>query len=205
MFGTDFYTPTRSGPNSGSLAITYSSGPNVFRFNYGTNLTDAENATWAATNGQWLHLVGVGTATSQTLYVNGIMVSNVTGLVCGDIGQVTLMNIGRLAVSGYDDFDGRMDEVRIFNRALSATEVQQLYSYEYAVQFEPTISLLKVQPSFSNLIPGTNYQLQVSTNLSGIFTNYGSAFIATNFNMTYPQYFNVDDWNQLFFRLQESP
>lgn len=115
------------------------------------------------------------------------------------------MNIGRLAVSGYDDFDGRMDEVRIFNRALSATEVQQLYSYEYAVQFEPTISLLKVQPSFSNLIPGTNYQLQVSTNLSGIFTNYGSAFIATNFNMTYPQYFNVDDWNQLFFRLQESP
>ena len=70
----------------------------------------------------------------------------------------------------------------------------------------PIVSLLKaVQPSFSNLIAGTNYQLQISTNLNGTFTNYGSAFTATNTSMTYTQYFNVDNWNQLFFRLQESP
>jgi photosystem II stability/assembly factor-like uncharacterized protein len=65
----------------------------------------------------------------------------------------------------------------------------------------PTLSLLKaVEPQFSNLIIGENYQLQVSGNLT-TWTNQGTPFIATNSIVTYPQYFNVSDWNQLFFRL----
>jgi hypothetical protein len=59
-----------------------------------------------------------------------------------------------------------------------------------------------VQPTFANLILSTNYQLQITTNLSETFTNSGSAFIATNNTMIYPQYFNVTNFNQLFFRLQ---
>jgi hypothetical protein len=200
-----------SGPNAGNLEITFRPGsPQQFVFAYGTNLNNATMATWAAsfTNGQWLHLVGVGTATSEQLYVNGILVSNVTGLVSSDIGQATVMNIGRDVSNGggpgYDDFDGRMDEVRIYNRALSATEVQQLYDYEYAFQFEPSISLLKaVKPSFNYLLPGTNYQLQVSSDLNTWTTN--STFTATNTSMTYTQYFDVDNWNTLFFRLQVAP
>ena len=70
----------------------------------------------------------------------------------------------------------------------------------------PQTSLVKaVVPTFSNLMTGTNYQLQVSTSANGTFTNYGSVFTATNFNMTYPQYWNVVSWNQLYFRLQVSP
>jgi hypothetical protein len=60
-----------------------------------------------------------------------------------------------------------------------------------------------VKPTFSFLTVGTNYQLQVSTSLTGTFTNYGSAFTATNSNMVYPQYWDVANWNQLFFRLQQ--
>jgi hypothetical protein len=64
------------------------------------------------------------------------------------------------------------------------------------------VGLIKaVQPLFSSLVIGTNYQLQISTNLSGTFTNYGSTFAATNSTIIYPQYFDVADWNQLFFRL----
>jgi hypothetical protein len=65
----------------------------------------------------------------------------------------------------------------------------------------PTISLLKaVEPQFSNLIIGANYQLQVSGNLN-TWTNQGIPFIATNSMIMYPQYFNVANWNQLYFRL----
>jgi hypothetical protein len=60
-------------------------------------------------------------------------------------------------------------------------------------------------PSFSNLSLGTNYQLQVSKNLNGSFTNYGSLFTATNSTMIYPQNFNVANWSKLFFRLQVAP
>ena len=67
------------------------------------------------------------------------------------------------------------------------------------------IGLIKaVSPAFSDLLIGTNYQLQISGDLNN-WTNQGSAFMATNPTSIYPQYWNVDDWGQLFFRLQVSP
>jgi len=61
-----------------------------------------------------------------------------------------------------------------------------------------------VKPSFSDLFVGTNYQLQVSSGLN-TWTNQGSPFPATFPSMDYPQYFDVDDWSQLFFRLLITP
>ena len=69
----------------------------------------------------------------------------------------------------------------------------------------PSVNLIKaVKPSFDYLFLGTNYQLQVSGDLN-TWTNQGSAFTATNSSMVYTQYFDVDNWNQLFFRLQVAP
>jgi hypothetical protein len=67
------------------------------------------------------------------------------------------------------------------------------------------VTLIKaVRPSFVNLSLGTNYQLQVSSNMS-TWTNQGSPFTATNSAMIYPQYFDVDNWAKLFFRVQSVP
>jgi hypothetical protein len=72
------------------------------------------------------------------------------------------------------------------------------------VQFVPNISLLEaVQPSFNYLLPGTNYQLQISSDFNTWTTN--STFTATNTSMIYTQLFYVTNWNQLFFRLQVAP
>jgi hypothetical protein len=69
----------------------------------------------------------------------------------------------------------------------------------------PQVGLAKVfEPTFANLILGTNYQLQVSGDLH-TWTNQGSALTASNSSIVYPQYFNVATWNQLFFRLQVAP
>jgi hypothetical protein len=98
-------------------------------------------------------------------------------------------------------FEGRIDDIRIYDRALSCSEVQQLYVYESG----PRVDLIKaVKPSFSNLTLTTNYQLQVSADMNN-WTNQGSAFTATNTSMVYPQYWDVDNWKQLFFRLQVNP
>jgi hypothetical protein len=76
-----------------------------------------------------------------------------------------------------------------------------LYVYESG----PRVNLIKaVKPSLSNLTPTTNYQLQVSADLNP-WTNTGSAFTATNTSMIYPQYWDVDNWGKLFFRLQVAP
>ena len=81
------------------------------------------------------------------------------------------------------------------------------YVYTPPAQF-PTLSLMRglgtVTPSFTSLQLGTNYQLQVSTDLS-TWTNTGAAFIATSASELYPQPFDVSDWSQLFFRLRSAP
>jgi hypothetical protein len=69
----------------------------------------------------------------------------------------------------------------------------------------PWITLLRaVKPSLSGLSLGTNYQLQVSGDLR-TWTNQGSPFTATNTSMVYPQYWDVDNWAMLFFRVQSAP
>lgn len=98
-------------------------------------------------------------------------------------------------------FYGMLDDVRIYDRAFSTNEVAQLYALESG----PSVGLMKaVKPSFSSLAVGANYQLQVSTDINS-WTNQGSAFTATNSSMVYPQYWDVDNWGKLFFRLQLAP
>ena len=98
-------------------------------------------------------------------------------------------------------WNGTIDDIRIYNRALSGSEVQQLYDYESG----PRVGLIKaVKPSFSNLTLTTNYQLQISGDLNN-WTNQGSVFTATNTSLIWTQYFDVDNWGNLFFRLQAAP
>ncbi len=138
--------------------------------------------------------------TNMTMFLNSE--PTVTGLVSSPITQETgnTLWIGRSAIQdvlgGYV-FHGVLDDIRIYNRALSAGEVTMLYEYESG----PRVNLIKaVKPSFTGLNIGTNYQMQVSTDLVN-WTNSGSAFTATNSSMVYPQYFDVLDWSQLYFRL----
>src|ERR1035437_6476351 len=69
-----------------------------------------------------------------------------------------------------------LDDVRIYNRALSSNEVAQLYLIE-------SLEVLNIKKAVyldsPNLKIGTNYQVQVSSDLVN-WTNSGAAFTATN-------------------------
>lgn len=105
----------------------------------------------------------------------------------------------------YSYYDGWLDEIRVYNRAFSSNEVAQLYAYESTPPPLPKVALLKaVKPALTDLVIGTNYQLQLSADMN-TWTNSGSVFTATNSSMIYPQYWDVDNWGKLFFRLQVAP
>ncbi len=151
--------------------------------------------------GVWTHVVGVRVAGKLNLYINGSPAGSVSVALPPDYSRGFVPKIGGNSGAGTDNYAGLIDDIRIYNRALSASEVQQLY----VIESGPRVDLIKaVKPSFSNLFLGTNYQLQVSSNLN-TWTNQGAAFTATNSSMASPQYFDVDSWNELFFRLQVSP
>jgi hypothetical protein len=164
------------------------------------NLASIFTAPIQLNQNEWIFVAGTYDGQSMRIYTNGIIAgqTNVSGSIATNNEALA---IGENLDDSSDFFDGAIDNIRIYNRALSSSEVQQIY----ALESSPTIGLRKaLRPVFSNLVLGSNYQIQVSTDLLA-WTNYGSAFLATNSIMDSPDYFEVDTWNQLFFRLQSVP
>jgi hypothetical protein len=152
---------------------------------------------------QWHHVVATVSGTNGCVYLDGTLDGS------GDVGNIPVNTLDvwiGLAHPGRGSgfwFNGIIDDTRIYSRALPINEVQQLY----AIESGPRVDLIKaVKPSFSNLTLTTNYQLQVSGDLK-TWTNYGAAFTATNTSMVLSGcgYFDVDNWGQLFFRVQSVP
>jgi hypothetical protein len=76
----------------------------------------------------WYHLVGVYDASAKqiSLYANGALQSTETVPAAWNAGRETV--IGRAKWGRNTDFwNGKIDDVRLYNRALSATDVSDLY------------------------------------------------------------------------------
>jgi hypothetical protein len=81
-------------------------------------------------------------------------------------------------------FDGLLDDIRIYDRALSSNEVQQLYTEEAGPPLQPQVDTHKaIQLEFSQLTIGVQYQLQFSHNKRR-WMDAGAAFTATATNQT---------------------
>ncbi|MCX6776196.1 MAG: M6 family metalloprotease domain-containing protein [Candidatus Micrarchaeota archaeon] len=97
------------------------------------NISDAVWATSCidsaitATN-SWYHIVGVWNGTHIYTYLNGILQTNNIVAFSNLQSSITTTYIGRNTASG-TLFNGTIDDVKIFNRALSATEIANMYNY----------------------------------------------------------------------------
>jgi hypothetical protein len=77
--------------------------------------------------GEWVMLTGVYNQSAQTLsfYVNGNLIAHNTEANLTN-GTSSLF-LGKHAVTNAEYFNGIVDDVLIYNKALSSVEVQQLY------------------------------------------------------------------------------
>jgi hypothetical protein len=71
----------------------------------------------------WTHIVAVHTGGVLSIYKNGVFASSTTS---GNSAALGLLNIGR-NWSGGGVFKGGVDDVRVYNRGLSAVEIATLY------------------------------------------------------------------------------
>jgi len=83
----------------------------------------------ALANGGWVHLTGVRTGPFVAVYVNGAMAGVAQQTMVGNIpATANPLRIGGTSITGTGAFfDGLIDEVRIYNRALSAQEILNDY------------------------------------------------------------------------------
>ena len=75
---------------------------------------------------QWYHIVGTYDGSELRLYVNGELKDSTPQSKAPDKAEGIPLNIGRTQ-AGIQYFNGTIDEVRIYNRALSENEIKMLY------------------------------------------------------------------------------
>jgi glucose/arabinose dehydrogenase len=114
--GYQLDTTIDNGPRTIGFKLTGSGGNDMIR--YGATAMQA---------GAWYHVAGVYDATNKTMhvYLNGVLND---GTLSGTVtssqkNSAANVNIGQRAGGGFS-VNGKIDEVRIYNRALTAAEIQ---------------------------------------------------------------------------------
>jgi Tfp pilus assembly protein PilE len=104
-------------------------GPLLFRVVNPSNL--AGNLTCAgvtAAINTWYFLAGTYDGSTVRMYVNGTACSNTTSLTGGIADTTGLLRIGQQKNGNNRWFDGDIDDVRVYNRVLTPTEIQTVYN-----------------------------------------------------------------------------
>jgi hypothetical protein len=126
------------------------------------------NTTLNCNQDTWYSICAVVQAGTGFIYING----SLAGAGSADSPSYpTDLEIGTKSENGTDFWGGSIDDVRIYNRALSANEVAYLYSLESQSTLRPPQTLsgtLGVGPNLNLTLtgfPGGNYVLETATNL----------------------------------------
>lgn len=77
--------------------------------------------------GQWYHLVATNNGLNQYLYVDGVRQADTESSAGFDAANFSA-DIGTMYGSTGYMYDGAVDDVRVYNRALSADEIKRLYN-----------------------------------------------------------------------------
>jgi hypothetical protein len=87
-------------------------------------------------NGEWQHLAGTYNGSRLALYINGALraTSNSAGPIASNEYNV---NIGRESVGNRFLYDGAIDDVRIYNRALTEDEIAQIMRGDVLLAWNP--------------------------------------------------------------------
>jgi hypothetical protein len=119
---------SKSGPNGYELS-TFEGGQIEFRFN-----RDANGSTYRLrsiksypTDGQtWIHVAVTFNGSRSELYINGVLDNVQTYSPTSIISNTAPLQIGTRNV-GSNKWVGDMDDLRLYKRALSSSEIQQIF------------------------------------------------------------------------------
>ena len=152
------------GPSDGSYDMQLSGGSIHGDIGNGSSwIATSADAAYTFSVGNWYHVASVVTQTNYALYVNGVVVGS------GSYGYNTplLFDANHLLAIGYlgnygEYMNGLMDEVSVYNRALSFDEIAGIYlagSYGKCQSVPPAIL---TQPQSQAALLGSNVTFSVS-------------------------------------------
>jgi hypothetical protein len=148
------------------------------------------NGTWFSVTGSnwptfnlvnWHNVIVVKSTIDFTFYQDGILVFTTPISPSFNSGSFTNLNVGASSINGgincYETFKGKIDDVGIWNRALTQQEISDLYNgCQLAVNTQPANQTINInnnaQFTVGSSVPGATYQWQ--TDLGVGFQNLNS-------------------------------
>jgi hypothetical protein len=109
----------------------------------GTSYVGVNSGVGIINSGEWMHVMGIYDGSSIKLYINGTLRNTVSASVPTSLKTVsTPVSIGIDYDTGtgdnpYRHFDGQMDDVRIYNYALTPLQVKNVMNQGAAVRWGP--------------------------------------------------------------------
>ena len=180
-----------------ALERIYSSGTH-YRLRFTAYETDGSVATiitgWIVENGQWHNAVGVFNGTHLLLYEDGVEVATPVARTGNIQSTDTEVRIGTTH-SGTHSYNGSIDDVMIWNRALTAGEIMSLYQEPFQMFQKTDWALFSATMG----IPAAGIGLQMNIGdawkqIAGMQINIGDswkAVIGAQINIG-------DDWKEIF-------
>jgi len=117
----------RDWATSNSWILAHYSTNSKFLFGVANSTCQHEVYTNVLNNNQWYHIVCIYNGTSLFMYQDGILV-NINNNLDDACLYLDLKDI--TAIANNHDYNGTIDEVRIYNRALSQDEITALYNLD---------------------------------------------------------------------------
>jgi len=153
------------GDNGYNLAIIYG----VIRFCVYTNATEhcTGGGRYPLSSPAWVDFTAVFDGSSISVYANGVFVAS--SQAANPTASTGSLMFGLAQRGGYSDFAGSIDDIRIYNRSLSANEISSLYNSDVGIPNAPT--RLQAYPGDSEVGISWNAPTSGST-LTGYVVDY---------------------------------
>lgn len=182
----DIHSTTGGAAQVGSLRMRLDSNA---AGNTAADNIDITVAAGLTGNGTWQHVAAVvdRTANQLRVYRNGVQVGTSAAIAAtlGDLSNTAVLGIGTIPASLGKYYAGTLDEVRLYNRALTAADVLTLVAPLPPVVVDPpAVGNGSVTLNWGTSPGATSYQVYISTTSGTGYLASGAPIAGTTLTVT---------------------